>query len=343
MKAAVLERPATPLVVREISGPRPGHGEVLLKVDACGVCRTDLHIIDGELPPPKQPLVLGHQVVGRVVESGAGARGFRDGQRVGVPWLGGACGECRYCRGGYENLCDQARYTGFHIDGGFAEMCVADERFAVALPQECTPAKTAPLLCAGLIGYRAYKLTRCGEPDGSGGMTGPGTKRIGFYGFGSSASILIQVALHNGQEVYAFVRPGDTQGRDFALAMGAAWAGGSDERPARELDAAIIFAPVGELVPEALTAVRRGGVVVCAGIHMSDIPAFPYEKLWGERTLRSVSNLTRRDSQEFMNLAREISVKTEVTVYSLDEINRAVEDLRKGHIAGSAVVTVNGS
>jgi len=342
MKAAVLEKPGEPLVIKDIPEPEPGDGQLLLKVHACGVCRSDLHVIDGDLAEPRLPLVLGHQIVATVVEAGPGTKRFSEGESVGVPWLGWSCGECRYCRAGRENLCDGARYTGYQIDGGFAQMCVADERFVFAVPAHYPSVQAAPLLCAGLIGYRAYRMTRCVAPSSESEEKDLDIRRIGFYGFGSSASILVQVALYEGREVYAFTRPGDEGGQKFARKMGAAWAGGSDRVPPVDLDAAIIFAPVGDLVPAALEAVRKGGTVVCAGIHMSDIPAFAYSLLWGERVVRSVANLTRADGQEFLKLAGEVPVRTQVTTYALEDATRALDDLREGRLKGSAVILVEG-
>jgi propanol-preferring alcohol dehydrogenase len=325
MRAMVLDAPGTPLAWREVPDPRPGAGEMLLRVAACGVCRTDLHVVDGELPRPKRPLIPGHQVVGRVLELGPGASRHAVGARVGVPWLGWTCGECVYCRGGQENLCDHARFTGYDRDGGLAERLVADERYCFALPEGYTDLQAAPLLCAGLIGYRSLRL--CGE-----------ARRLGLYGFGAAAHIVVQVARHQGRRVYAFARAGDAAAREFALEMGAAWAGASSEPPPEPLDAAIIFAPAGELVPLALAAVRKGGTVVCGGIHMSEIPAFAYERLWGERVLRSVANLTRRDAEEFLALAPQVPVATEVQRYALADAARALDDLRGGRVRGAAVV-----
>jgi len=322
MRAMVLDAAGERLRATELPEPVPGDGDVLVAVRACGVCRTDLHIVDGELTHPKLPLVPGHQIVARVV---AGGSRFAPGARVGVPWLGWADGTCRFCRRGRENLCPNARFTGYHRDGGYADQCVADEAFAFPLPGELDPLQLAPLLCAGLIGWRCLKLAGDAE-------------RLGLYGFGASAHIVIQVARHQGRRVFAFVRPGDEAARRFALDLGAAWAGPSDAPAPEELDAAILFAPVGELVPRALAAVARGGTVVCAGIHMSDIPAFPYSLLWGERTLRSVANLTRRDGEEFLALAPRIPVRTEVSVYPLEETTRALDDLRSGRLRGAAVV-----
>ncbi|MCX7622614.1 MAG: zinc-dependent alcohol dehydrogenase family protein [Thermomicrobium sp.] len=323
----VLERPGEPLVLREWPVPEPGPGQVLMRVLACGVCRTDLHIVDGELPNPKLPLVLGHQIVGEVVRAGPGVTRFAPGQRVGVPWLGWTCGECGYCRRGRENLCDRARFTGYTLDGGYAEFTVADERYCFAIPAGYPEVQAAPLLCAGLIGYRALRFA--GE-----------ARRLGFYGFGAAAHILTQVAVWQRRDVYAFTRPGDAEGQAFAKRLGAVWAGGSDELPPEPLEAALIFAPAGELVPRALRAVEKGGTVVCAGIHMSDIPSFPYALLWEERVLRSVANLTRQDGEEFLALAPRVPVRTEVQIYRLEEANRALEDLRAGRVRGAAVLQI---
>jgi propanol-preferring alcohol dehydrogenase len=317
MKAMVLEAPGRPLRETEIPDPRPGPGQVLLRVSACAVCRTDLHVADGELPDPKLPLVLGHQIVGET----------EDGRRLGVPWLGWTDGECRYCRSGRENLCDRARFTGYQLDGGYAELAVADERYCFPLPESYSDVQAAPLLCAGLIGYRA--LRAAGDAE-----------RLGLYGFGASAHIVAQVARHQGRRVFAFVRAGDEQAADFALELGAEWAGGSLDRPPEELDAAIIFAPVGELVPAALAATAKGGIVVCAGIHMSDIPSFPYELLWGERVVRSIANLTRKDGEELLALAPEVPVRTEVEVFPLDRANDALDNLRAGRVRGAAVLSI---
>ena len=327
MRAMVLERPGQPLVLRDLPVPEPGPGHVLLRVHACGVCRTDLHIVDGELLDPKLPLVLGHQIVGEVVRVGAGATRFVPGQRVGVPWLGWTCGECKYCRSGRENLCDRARFTGYTLDGGYAEYTVADERYCFPIPEGYPDLQAAPLLCAGLIGYRALRFA--GQ-----------AQRIGFYGFGAAAHILTQVAVWQGRQVYAFTRPGDHEGQAFARQLGAVWAGGSDELPPEPLEAALIFAPVGALVPQALRALEKGGTVVCAGIHMSDIPAFPYALLWEERVVRSVANLTRQDGEEFLSIAPQVPVRTEVQVYRLEEANRALEDLRAGRVRGAAVLQI---
>ena len=304
MLAMLLDAPRSRLRAAEVPRPVPSAGQILLRVSACGVCRTDLHVVDGELAHPKLPLVAGHEIVGTVLAAGAGMDTFKPGDRVGVPWLGWTCGSCGYCTSGRENLCDRARFTGYQIDGGYAEYAVADARYCFAIPSGYSDAEAAPLLCAGLIGYRA--LVMAGD-----------ARRIGFYGFGAAAHILAQVARHQGREVFAFTRPGDVDSQDFARRLGAAWAGDSSERPPAELDAAIIFAPAGPLVPAALRAVAKGGIVVCAGIHMSDIPSFPYEILWGERVVRSVANLTRRDAQEFLALAPQVPVRTEVTRYPL--------------------------
>jgi len=327
MRAMVLERPGTELELREMPIPRPSEGELLLSVRACGICRTDLHVVDGELTEPKLPLVPGHQIVGIVEERGPGVAGFRPGDRVGVPWLGGTCGECDYCLSGRENLCDRARFTGYQINGGFADYCTADSRFCFPVPDGYPDTQAAPLLCAGLIGFRSLR------------MAGEG-KRIGIYGFGAAAHIVTQVATWQGREVYAFTRPGDTEGQDFAREMGACWAGGSSEPPPHPLDGAIIFAPAGELVPAALKAVAKGGTVVCGGIHMSDIPAFPYDILWGERHIVSVANLTRRDAIEFLKLAPRVPVRTEVEVFRLEQANEALEALRGGRIRGAAVLAL---
>jgi propanol-preferring alcohol dehydrogenase len=317
-----------PLQERELPQPAVGTGQVRLQVSACGVCRTDLHIVDGELAEPKLPLVLGHQIVGTVREVGPAVTRFVAGQRVGVPWLGWTCGECRYCRSGRENLCDRARFTGYTIDGGFAEQAVADARFCFPIPEGFPDLQAAPLLCAGLIGYRALILA--GEAE-----------RVGLYGFGAAAHIICQVARSEGRRVFAFTRAGDTASQDFARSLGAEWAGDSLGRPPEPLDAAIIFASAGELVPAALGAVAKGGTVVCAGIHMTDIPAFPYELLWGERVVRSVANLTRRDGDEFMRLAPEVPVRTEVEAFPLQAAGDALERLRSGAINGAVALVVD--
>ncbi|MCL6437757.1 MAG: zinc-dependent alcohol dehydrogenase family protein [Rubrobacteraceae bacterium] len=327
MRAMVLERQREPLRMEDVAVPEPGVGRVLIRVRACAVCRTDLHIVDGELTGPKLPLIPGHQIVGEVVAMGEGTGRFSEGERVGVPWLGWTDGECRYCRRGQENLCEGARFTGYQIDGGYAEYTVADERFCFPIPEGYPDLQAAPLLCGGLIGYRSLRMTGDAE-------------RLGLYGFGSSAHMIAQAAVYQGRRVFAFTRPGDEEAQRFARSLGAGWAGGSDERPPEELDAAIIFAPVGSLVPAALRAVAKGGVVVCAGIHMSDIPSFPYEILWGERVLRSVANLTRRDGEEFLELAPKVPIRTTVETFPLERTNEALDVLREGRIEGSAVVTV---
>jgi propanol-preferring alcohol dehydrogenase len=319
VRAMVLERPGQPLEERDLPRPEPGPRQLLIAVQACGVCRTDLHIADGELDRPKLPLVLGHQIVGRAEGTG---------ERVGVPWLGWTDGDCRYCTSERENLCDRARFTGYDLDGGYAEYTVVDERFCFPLPEGYSDAHAAPLLCAGLIGYRSLRLAGDGE-------------RLGLYGFGSSAHIIIQAAHHQGRRVFVFTRPGDGEGQRFARELGAHWAGGSDDTPPEELDAAIIFAPVGELVPVALGATAKGGTVVCAGIHMSDVPEFPYELLWGERVVRSVANLTRRDGEEFLALAPQVPIHTEVELFPLEHANQALDRLRAGRIRGSAVLQVS--
>jgi propanol-preferring alcohol dehydrogenase len=324
----ILEEPGRPMKSADLPIPEPGPDQVQVKVSVCGVCRTDLHVVDGDLTEPKLPIVPGHQIVGRVSKVGAQATQFKEGDKVGIPWLGGSCGECYYCRSGQENLCDESKYTGYQIDGGFAEYAVADERFTFPIPEGYPDLQAAPLLCAGLIGYRSLRFT--GE-----------AKRIGFYGFGAAAHVIIQVATYQGREIYGFTREGDTKGQQFARKLGAVWAGSSQETPPEELDAAIIFAPVGSLVPQALKAVRKGGVVVCAGIHMSDIPSFPYSLLWGERVLRSVANLTRRDGEEFLALAPKVPVRTTVHPYPLEKANEALDDLREGRFDGAAVVVVD--
>lgn len=325
----VLERQRESLRPAELPDPSAAAGQVLVSVAACGVCRTDLHIVDGELEKPKLPLVPGHQIVGRVVEVGEGVERFALGDRVGVPWLGWTCGECHYCRSGRENLCDRARFTGYDTDGGFAELAVADERFCFPLPAGYPDQQVAPLLCAGLIGYRALRLVGDAE-------------RIGLYGFGASAHILCQVAVHQGRRVFAFTKEGDEKGQAFALELGAEWAGSSAEDPPEPLDGAIVFAPVGALMPVALRASAKGARIISAGIHMSEIPAFPYEILWGERVLGSVANLTRRDGEEFLKLAPRIPVRTEVEVHPLSEANTALHDLRTGRLHGAAVLNVAG-
>jgi alcohol dehydrogenase, propanol-preferring len=326
MRAMVLTAARAPLELRELPEPEPGSGQVLVEVAACGICRTDLHVVDGELTEPKLPLVPGHQIVGTV---GSAEGRFEVGQRVGIPWLGWTCGECRFCTSGRENLCVRARFTGYTIDGGYAERVVADERFCFPIPDGYPDLQAAPLLCAGLIGFRALNLAG----DGA---------RLGLYGFGAAAHIVCQVAVWQGRRVFAFTRRGDDASAQLALRLGAEWAGASEDKPPEPLDAAIIFAPVGALVPLALRAVDRGGTVVCAGIHMSDIPSFPYELLWEERCLRSVANLTRNDGVEFMHVAPSVPVETEVTVYPLERANEALDDLRSGRVVGAAVLQVSG-
>ena len=327
MRAMLLDAPGRPLRAAEIEPPRPGARQVRLRVRACAVCRTDLHVVDGDLPHPKLPLIPGHQIVGSVDEAGPDVETLRTGDRVGVPWLGGSCGACDFCRSGRENLCDDARFTGYQIDGGYAESTLADERFCFPLPAGYPDLQAAPLLCAGLIGYRS--LSAAGD-----------ARRLGLYGFGAAAHIIAQVARYQGRRVFAFTRPGDVAGRTFALDCGAEWAGGSDQAPPETLDAAIIFAPIGALVPVALRAVSKGGTVVCAGIHMSDIPAFPYSLLWGERVVRSVANLTRRDGEEFLKIAPRVPVRTEVLAYPLERANEALQALRAGDVRGSAVLEI---
>ena len=318
----VLTAPRRPLEMRELPDPRPANGEVLLRVRACGVCRTDLHVADGELSDPKLPLVLGHEIVGIVEESGGR---FARGTRVGVPWLGWTCGECAYCKAGRENLCDRARFTGYQIDGGYAQLTVADERYCFALPGSYPDAEAAPLLCAGLIGHRSLRMA--GDP-----------RRLGVYGFGAAAHLVAQIARAEGREVYAFTSPGDVDAQRLALELGAAWAGSSLTLPPAELDAAILFAPVGALVPQALRAVRKGGVVVCGGIHMSDIPSFPYDLLWGERVVRSVANLTRRDAEQFLALASRVPLAVRVKPHPLAQANEVLSSLRAGAVVGAAAL-----
>ena len=325
MLAMLLEAPGRPLQRASLPLPRPGAGQVLLRVRACGICRTDLHVADGELPRPKLPLVLGHEIVGEVVSTGEGADRFPAGERVGVPWLGWTCGECRYCRAGRENLCDRARFTGYQVDGGYAEYTVADARFCFPLPPSYADAEAAPLLCAGLIGHRA--LRAAGDAE-----------RLGLYGFGAAAHIVAQAAGGEGRRVFAFTRPGDEEGQAFARELGAPWAGSSEEPTPEPLDAAIIFAPVGALVPAALRAVTKGGTVVCAGIHMSQIPSFPYEILWEERVVRSVANLTRRDGEEFLELAGRLPLRIAAEPLSLARANEGLDRLRSGRVRGAAVL-----
>lgn len=328
MRAMILDAPGQPLRVVDLPVPIPNSEQVLIRVHACGICRTDLHIVDGELTQPKLPLVPGHQIVGTVEATGDRARQFKVGDRVGVPWLGHTCNHCRYCLSGRENLCDYAQFTGYQINGGYAEYTVADEHFCFPIPEEFSNLQAAPLLCAGLIGYRSYSMIGDAE-------------RLGFYGFGSAAHILIQLARYQGRQVFAFTRPGDRNGQEFARQLGAVWAGDSDQPPPEQLDAAILFASAGQLVPAALKAVAKGGTVVCAEIHMSDIPSFPYEILWEERVLRSVANLTRKDGEEFLALAPQVPIRTEVSSFPLFEANTALDALRSGKIKGAAVLVVD--
>src|SRR5919201_1717231 len=331
MRAMVLERPRTPLVMHEGPAPRPAAGEILIDIAACGVCRTDLHVVDGELPKPKLPIVPGHEIVGRVAGTGAGVAGFALGERVGVPWLGSTCGVCAYCKSGRENLCDRALFTGYTRDGGYATHALADARYCFPLSELLDDAELAPFLCAGLIGWRSYRMAGAGA-------RGEGPQALGLYGFGAAAHILAQVAVWQGRCVYAFTRAGDEAAPAFAKSLGAVWVGGSDEMPPQPLDAAIIFAPVGALVPMALKAVKKGGRVVCGGIHMSDIPSFPYRLLWEERQVLSVANLTRADALEFLALVPQAGVKTAVTRYPLAAANDALSDLRTGRLQGAAVL-----
>jgi propanol-preferring alcohol dehydrogenase len=327
MRAMVMKQQKTQLQLMDLPIPKPNENQVLLKVHVCGLCRTDLHIIDGELTVPKLPLILGHQIVGTIVKTGDPAQDYNVGQRVGIPWLGSTCGHCSYCINGQENLCDFAKFTGYQINGGLAEYCVADSHFYFRISDNYPDEQAAPLLCAGVIGYRSLRIAG-------------NAKRLGIYGFGAAAHILLQVARYQGREVYAFVREGDQQAQEFALKLGATWAGTSEEKPPTLLDAAIIFAPVGELVPMALKTIAKGGKVVCAGIHMSDIPSFPYSILWGERAVCSVANLTRADGEEFLALAPKIPIKTSVHLYSLDNANNALEELRAGRYTGSYVIKI---
>ncbi len=328
MRAMVLPGPGAPLSLRDLPEPTIGQGQIGIKVAACGVCRTDLHVVDGELPDIKYPIVPGHEIVGTVVEVGPGVESVALGDRVGVPWLGSTCGLCRFCRSGQENLCDHAQFTGYQVDGGYAEYCVADERFCFPIPPSYDDVEAAPLLCAGLIGYRSLRMVA-------------DAASLGLYGFGAAAHIVAQIATFREREIFAFTIPGDVEGQAFARLLGAVWAGGSDQFAPRALDAAIIFAPVGALLPLALQQVRKGGSVVCAGIHMSDIPSFPYHILWGERTVRSVANLTRDDGIEFFHVAPTIPVRTTTRPYPLDEANQALRDLRDGQIQGAAVLVVS--
>jgi len=324
----VFEKTGTRLVLRDVPKPKSGSGQLLVRVNACAVCRTDLHVVDGELPDPKLPLILGHQIVGRVEQIGANTGGFSMGDRVGIPWLGWTDGDCAYCRSNRENLCDRAKFTGYNIDGGYAEFTVADARYCFHLPDEYNDVDAAPLLCAGMLGYRSYR--KAGDAH-----------RLGIYGFGNAAHLIAQVARYEKKEIYAFTRPGDKAGQESARSLGAIWAGGSDEAPPEKLDAAIIFAPVGALVSAALRALAKGGVVVCGGIHMSDIPSFPYVDLWQERAITSVANLTRRDGEEFLKIAPRVPVKTKVETFSLEEANTALEKFRAGKLDGNAVLKVS--
>lgn len=325
MQAMVLEQPGEPLRLQVVKRPVPREGQVLIKVRTCAVCRTDLHIVDGELTRPKLPLILGHEVIGEVVSTGGQANDLKVGERVGVPWLGGTCGQCHFCQIGKENLCDRPTFTGYTHDGGFAEYIVANAAYVFPIPFGFNDVAAAPLMCAGLIGYRAYAMV--GD-----------ARRIGLYGFGSAAHIMAQIARHQGRDLYAFTRSDDRKGQDFARSLGAIWAGGSDQPPPETLDAAIIFAPVGGLIPTALSAVAKGGKVICAGIHMSNIPSFPYELLWGERQVCSVANLTRRDGIDFLNIAPKVPVRTTNHVYALQDANHALDDLRAGRFEGAAVL-----
>jgi len=329
MRAMVLTAPGQPLRLTQAPVPQPGPDQALIRVHACGVCRTDLHIVDGELTQPKLPLIPGHEIVGAVVQVGGNVTRFRVGERVGVPWLGRTCGECRYCRQGRENLCDYPLFTGYTMDGGYAEYTVADQQYCFHLPETYSDAEAAPLLCAGLIGYRSYR------------MAGEGVERLGIYGFGAAAHIIAQIAVYQGKQVYAFSRPGDAASQEFARRLGAVWAGDSTQLPPEELDAAIIFAPVGSLLPAALRATAKGGVVVCGGIHMSDIPSFAYRLLWEERVVRSVANLTRRDGEELLAVAPQARVKTEVEVFPLEQANEALNRLRRGQLQGAAVLIMS--
>jgi len=330
MRAMVLEEPGSPLRLKEMSVPQPGPGELLIRVHACGVCRTDLHVLDGELAHPKLPLILGHEIVGLVVAMGPGVDSFREGDRIGVPWLGYTCGTCRYCKRGQENLCEGALFTGYTRDGGYAEYTVADQRYSFRLPPTYEDLPAAPLLCAGLIGYRSYR------------MAGEYVENLGIYGFGAAAHLIAQVAVAQGKKVYAFTKPGDAEGQAFARRLGVEWAGDSDAMPPEQLDAAIIFAPVGALLPAALRATDKGGTIVCGGIHMSDIPSFPYSLLWGERVVRSVANLSRADGEEFLAIAGKIPIKVEAEPFALEEANEALERLRRGALTGAAVLVMSG-
>ncbi len=326
----VLEKTKKPLVLRDVPKPQPGRGQLLVRVNTCAVCRTDLHIVDGELLDPKLPLILGHQIVGRIEHIAEGVKGFSVGDRVGIPWLGWTDGDCAYCRSNRENLCDSARFTGYNIDGGYAEFTVADARFCFRLPDQYDDVDVAPLLCAGMLGYRSYRKTGA-------------ARRLGIYGFGSAARLIAQVAIHEDRQLFAFTRPGDKEGQESARSLGAIWAGGSDEMPPEKLDAAIIFAPVGALVPAALRALTKGGIVVCGGIHMSDIPSFPYANLWNERVICSVANLTRRDGDEFLEVAPRVPVQTKTETFPLEEANTALEKFRAGELSAAAVLLISES
>jgi alcohol dehydrogenase, propanol-preferring len=328
MRAMVLEKPRQPLVLRDVPKPNPKAGQLLVRVATCAVCRTDLHILDGELPDPKLPLILGHQIVGRIEQIGDHVDRFSVGERVGIPWLGWTDGECVYCRSSRENLCDRARFTGYTIDGGYADFVVADARFCFRLPEQYDDIDVAPLLCAGMLGYRSYRKT--GDAH-----------RLGIYGFGNAAHLIAQIAIYQGREIFAFTRPGDKVGQESARKLGTTWAGGSDEMPPKKLDAAIIFAPVGALVPTALRALAKGGTVVCGGIHMSDIPSFPYVELWGERAIYSVANLTRRDGEEFLDIVPRVPVRTETETFPLEEANTALERFRFGELNATAVLLIS--
>lgn len=328
MQAMVLEKPGQALVESDVPTPRPAPDQVLVRVHACGVCRTDLHIVDQELPKPKLPLILGHEIVGQVVQTGQQVKRFKIGERVGVPWLGHTCGSCRYCTRGQENLCDSAQFTGYTIDGGFAEYTVADQRYCFPIPPRFGDTEAAPLLCAGLIGYRTYR------------MAGDNLASLGIYGFGAAAHIVAQIAVHQGVRVFAFTRPGDKEAQSFAKSLGAEWAGDSTEAPPEKLDACIIFAPLGSLVPRALGITAKGGSVVSGGIHMSDIPSFPYSLLWEERVVRSVANLTRQDGEELLEVAAQVPVKTTVQLYPLNKANEALDHLRSGKLEGAAVLQI---
>ncbi len=328
MRAMVLEAQRQPLKLAEVPVPKPGTGQVLIKVHTCGVCRTDLHVLDGDLTEPKLPLILGHQIIGTVAKQGEGADRFRIRQRIGVPWLGYTDGTCRYCQRGQENLCDHPEFIGYTLDGGYAEYAVADQRYCFPLPESYNDIEAAPLMCAGLIGYRTYRLA------------GEHVERMGIYGFGAAGHIIAQVAIYQGKRVFAFTRPGDVVTQDFARRLGVYWAGGSDEMPPEELDAALVLAPIGALMVAALKAVGKGGVVVSGGIHMTDIPSFPYRLLWEERIIRSVANLTRQDGNEFLEIAPQVPVKTAVTPYPLEDANQALDDLRSGRLDGAAVLTI---